>query len=74
MMGMLAGGEEVAVEHLGVSMHPLVATIRTMVAQRGLATRAGGDGRVGVGGSSAWWWRRSEERCNAHGVARGTWR
>ena len=73
-MGVLVGSEEVAVEHLVVCMHLLVAMVHTMVAQHGLAARAGGDGWVGAGGSSARWWRHLEERHDTHGVARGTWR
>ena len=63
---------EEAMEHLGAHAHPLVAAVCTAVAQRGLAARAGGDGWVGTGSSNTRWWRHSEERHDAHGVARGT--
>ena len=59
-------------KHLGAYAHPLVATVRTVVAERGLAVRADGDGRVGADDSSARWWRHSEERHDMHGVAQGT--
>ena len=52
--------------------HQRVASARTVVARRGLATRAGNDGRASAGGSSTRRCRQPEKRHYAHGETRGT--
>jgi len=52
--------------------HPWVASVRTVVARRGLAARAGDDGRASAGGSSTRRCRQPGKRHYTHGETRGT--